>query len=104
MEQFLVLFVAAVVGEGIVEYLIAPWFDAWEAHGASQVVVEQTLRTVAAVVGVAIAWQLGLKFFEIAFGLHSLSPWFDIVVTGVAIGRGSNYIHDLIGQLKHNLE
>jgi len=101
MEQFLLLFVAAVVCEGIVEYLVAPWFDYWEKQGGNTIVVDQTLKTGAALMGVAVAWQLQLQFFLMAFGVSSLSPWFDLIVTGIAIGRGSNYIHDLIGQLRH---
>jgi len=101
MDQLFVLFIAAVVGEGIVEYLLAPLFDKWKESGDAAL-VEQGLRMTAAAVGIAIAWQLQLKFFNIAFGLESLSPWFDIVVTGIAIGRGSNYINDLIGKLNGN--
>jgi hypothetical protein len=98
-----VLLVAAVVCEGIVEYLIAPWFDKWEKSGGEPVVVEQVLRLVTAVLGIAAAWQLDLPFFRTAFGVESLSSWFDLGVTGIAIGRGSNYIHDRIGRLRHQL-
>ena len=101
MDELFTLFIAAVVGEGIVEYLLAPLFDKWK-ESADPALVEQCLRMAAAAVGIAIAWQLQLKFFEIAFGLHSLSPWFDITVTGIAIGRGANYINDLVGKLNGN--
>jgi len=98
-----VLFVAAVVCKGIIEYLIAPWFDKWEKSGSEPVVVEQVLRLVTAVLGIAAVWQLDLQFFRTAFGVELLSPWLDLGVTGVAIGRGSNYMHDLIGSLRHQL-
>jgi len=101
MNEFLVLFVAAVLCEGVVEYLVAPWFDYWKTRGGDETVVQQALRSAAAGVGVLVAWQLQLLFFRSAFELDSLSPWFDIIITGIAIGRGSNYIHDLIGQLRH---
>lgn len=104
MEKFLLLFIAAVVGEGVVEYLIAPWFDWWKAklmdQGKPDVIPGMLLRLCACAVGIIIAWQLQLMFFKLAFGVVALSPWFDIVVTGVAIGRGSNYVHELIGKLE----
>lgn len=102
MDNFLLLFVASVVGEGVVEYLIAPVFDKLKEHW-DMVLVQQLLRLASCAVGVAIAWQLQLKFFEFAFGVHSLNPWFDIVVTGIAIGRGSNYVHELINKLSVQL-
>jgi len=103
MESFLILFVAAVVCEGIVEYLVAPWFDLWRSKGGDEIVVQQTLRTFAGMAGVLIAWQLQLKFFEMAFNVYALTPWFDTAVTGIAIGRGSNYIHDLLDHLVNEI-
>jgi hypothetical protein len=53
------------------------------------------------VLGHSIAWQLDLVFFCLAFDKVSLSPWFDIAVTGIVIGRGSNYLNDFVGKLRH---
>jgi hypothetical protein len=107
MDKFLLLFIAAVVGEGVVEFLIAPWFDWWKVWLMQQskpdVIPGMLLRLCACAVGIVIAWQLQLAFFRFAFGVESLSPWFDIVITGVAIGRGSNYVHELLGKLQTEL-
>jgi hypothetical protein len=99
--QFLILLVAAVLGEGIVEYLVAPFFDRWRKGGADPVLIGQALRWVTAVLGIVIAWQLDLAFFCLAFEKVSLSLWFDIAVTGSVIGRGSNYLNDFVGKLIH---
>lgn len=49
---------------------------------------------------VALALGLGLAFgFEVdvpaVLGLVAVAPWIGIAVTGVVIGRGANYVHDL---------
>jgi hypothetical protein len=100
--EFLALSVIAVVVEGIVEYLVAPFFDRWKEGGADPVLIGQALRWVTAVLGIVIAWQLDLAFFRLAFEKVSLSPWFDIAVTGIVIGRGSNYLNEFVGNLSHN--
>ena len=103
MDKFLLLFVAAVVGEGTIEYLVAPVFDWLKASGWDTMLCQQLLRFCSCALGIIIAWQLQLAFFQFAFGVNALNPWFDITVTGVAIGRGSNYVHDLIKKLDAQL-
>lgn len=104
MEKFLLLFIAAVVGEGTIEFLVAPVFD-WlkKYRNLSEEIAAHCLRLCSALLGICIAWQLQLKFFEFAFGVHALSAWFDLVITGIVIGRGSNYVHDLIKKLATQL-
>jgi hypothetical protein len=53
------------------------------------------------VLGIAAAWQLALQFFRTAYGIEMLSPRCDLGRPGIAIGRGSNYLNDFVGRLRH---
>jgi len=45
---------------------------------------------------VAVAYELNLlKYFDIS----SKIPYVDLIITGVLISRGSNYVYDLISRL-----
>lgn len=89
----LVIF-AASVGEAVCEFLFMPligrlkrWLDA-----EAVVLVQQWWS---ALVGVAIAYELGLDVFTLLDGAV-LHPWVGWVFTGCVIGRGSNFVHDLL--------
>lgn len=90
---FLILFAAA-VGEGVNEFFFLPWLDPFKEK-MNEVVRIQILRLWSGLVGVLIAWQLSLNIFEL-LGATLVWPVMGYILTGLLLGRGSNYLHDLL--------
>lgn len=88
--NFATFIIAAVIVEGIVEYAASKW------------VTGDMLRYIALGIGVVfcIGYQLDLLA---AFGLTAINPYISYVVTGILIGRGSNYLNDLLSTLTGKL-
>ena len=57
----------------------------------------------AAALGIAVCVLSGLDIFALS-GIEFIVPYFGSVLTGIAIGRGSNLVHDLIENLKGALD
>lgn len=88
MKQFFALILLAITIEGTVTY-IRTWFV--DNHFQWQQVL-----TCALGIFLAIAYQLDyLHLFEV----DSTIPYVGIVLTGIAISRGSNYVFDLLKKL-----
>lgn len=90
-----VIFLLAFLVESLVEYLVGQVFD--------QVSVltpyKWTLMYISAFVGVlgAIVYKFDLLFLLAQFLEVSLEQSiFGTILTGLAIGRGANYLHDLV--------
>jgi len=93
----LLVLLAAVVGEGTIEFLVAPLVRMWirseddVAREARTIV----LNSLSGVLGVLIAFTFNLGLFT-ALGGEARWAEIDLVLTGVMIGRGSNYAHVLL--------
>jgi len=94
----LLTFIAFIV-EAVVEYLAASWLKLVITSSEWRAVV---LRWTAGVVGIFFCaiWGVDLMSAIVrSFGfepLHTrLAFWFGIVITGIMIGRGSNWLHDM---------
>lgn len=89
------IFVLAALAEALVEYLIKPIVDAADAtaDGESPAWRDLTLRYTAALVGVllCVLYRADLLYY---FDLYPPWPWVGYVITGLLIGRGSNFVHD----------
>jgi hypothetical protein len=90
-----VILLIAFLVESLVEYLFGQFF----AHIEALKPYSWCLMYIAAAVGVlgAFHYQLDLvSLLSIYLGLSISISWFGMVLTGLAIGRGSNYIHDIV--------
>lgn len=89
-----VIVLAAAVGEGINEFFFLPWLDILKGKWNETARV-QVMRLWSGLVGIAIAWELGLDIFSLlnVQPLHVAAGW---ILTGLLLGRGSNWIHELI--------
>ena len=83
--QFLGLFVAAVVVEGIISYIKLFFVDG----------KVQWQNILALCLGVLVSISYRIDIFSIV-GLASSIPYVGIVLTGILISRGSNYIYEVI--------
>lgn len=114
MEPSLLTQVAilAALAEALVEYLIRPLVNtlsnalpALEAIGPTQpppvreppTARDLLLRYLAAAVGIALAFAYQVDLLTL-FGLQPPAPWLGYLVTGVVLGRGSNFVHDFAGR------
>lgn len=94
LQQTLLIVFAAAVGEGINEFFFLPWFDGLKDK-LNETVRVQIMRLWSGAVGVGIAWELGLSIFAL-LGATLRHPTMGYVLTGLLIGRGSNWVHELL--------
>ena len=95
-----VIVFAAATGEGINEFFFLPWLDGLKDKWNETVVV-QIMRLWSGLVGVGIAWELNLNIFAL-LEADMRHPLMGNILTGLLIGRGSNYVHELINRFIAN--
>ncbi len=90
-----VLILAAAVGEAAIEFLAKPPIKLALPGDEREPVRAYIYSVLSAALGVGMAlnWSLGL--FALLGHLGKLESM-DLVLTGILIGRGSNYIHDFV--------
>jgi hypothetical protein len=99
MAALLIIFLLAFLVESLVEYLFGRLFDQVKALQPHR----WLLMYIAAAVGVGGCFFYGFDLLYILGGyLGNGGPagpgWFGVLLTGLAVGRGSNYIHDLVAK------
>lgn len=82
MDSLVQLLLLATLAESVTEYFLAQW-------------VEPYTKYAAAVVGVVLAINFQVDMFVQMFGMESIHPIVGCILTGVLLGRGSNFVHDL---------
>jgi hypothetical protein len=92
------IFVLAFLAETLTEYFAAPWVkprDIEDLPDAPRGLPRFWLRYIAALVGIALSIAYRVDILAL-FGLVPWTPWIGYVLTGVIIGRGANYLNDLV--------
>lgn len=94
------MFVLAFLAETLTEYFARPFikYDSLpgnEPKNGQRIIPAFVLRYIAAVVGIALAVAYRADILAL-LGLPAWAPWIGWIVTGLIIGRGSNYLHDLV--------
>lgn len=90
IENIAVIFALAVFVEGFIEYFVArpnakqPW-----------------IKYVGALVGILVALAYKADLLALVFGAKGISPYVGQVITGIILGRGSNYLNDLISRIRN---
>jgi len=90
-----IIFLLAFLVESLVEYLFGALFD----HVPVLTKFKWCLMYIALIVGIfgAFVYQFDLIFLISKFvGNTVVITTFGIILTGAAIGRGANYLHDLV--------
>jgi hypothetical protein len=96
-QRVLLIVFASAVGEGINEFFFLPWMDGLK-NRLNETVRVQTMRIWSGLVGICIAWELNLDVFSL-LGATLRHPLVGNVLTGLLLGRGSNWVHELIKRL-----
>lgn len=86
------IFVLATVTESIVEYFLSPLFDRYD--------LSDFLRYASMLVGVAFCVLYKVDILNQIAGLTAVSPVVGWIVSGLLLGRGSNFINDLFGLIR----
>lgn len=92
-----VIFFLAFLIESLVEYLFGQPFE----HLPALAKHKWLLMYIAAIVGVLGAWVYSfdlISLLGVSIGMAIPVTWFGIILTGLAIGRGSNFLHDLVSK------
>jgi hypothetical protein len=91
----LLALILAFLAEGLTEYFAGPIFK-WLAR-LVQFPELADLRYVAALVGIGLAFAYHLDLL-LAAGFRPSHPAIGHILTGLIIGRGSNYLHQFVQQ------
>jgi hypothetical protein len=94
------IFLLAAVVEALTEYLVRPivkliYVSLSPSRQAPETM--DALRYVSAVVGVVLCWAYNMDLLAMA-GLTAQVPFVGVVVTGLLIGRGSNFVNDFVAK------
>lgn len=93
LQPYLVALALAFMAESMTEYLFANWIG-WAKEKWPVVERLNPLKYIAAGVGVAFAFVYSLDLIAAMLGAVPNPAWVGIVLTGLAVGRGANYVHD----------
>lgn len=91
---------AAAVGEGVIEFIPVPLLNLTTCSDKIRTAI---LNTLSALLGVGIALNFQLGLFSLLGGTGTFAV-VDPVLTGILVGRGSNYIHGFIKKFIINKE
>ncbi len=94
LQTVVIIVFAAAVGEGINEFFVLPWLDAVKGRWNETARI-QVYRMWSGLVGVGIAWELNLDVFAL-LSANPLHPIVGNILTGLLLGRGSNWLHELL--------
>ena len=90
----LLIVFAAFVGESINEFLVAPLVDRLRGR-LDEELRQIIMRWWSALVGVGIAYMFELDVFAL-LDAKAQQPIFGIILTGLLLGRGSNWAHEMM--------
>jgi len=98
----LIIVFAAAVGEGINEFFFLPWFDLLKTSEEDksknrwrEIVRVQVMRLWSGLIGILIALGLNICVFSL-LGAEFRPLVAGTILTGLLIGRGSNWVHELL--------
>lgn len=86
MQAIALIFVLAVLTEGLVEYFGTPIPSAYK-------------RYIAAIVGVIVCILYNADLLAI-LGYAASVPFVGAILTGLVVGRGSNYLNDIVARIQ----
>ena len=96
MEGIVLIITLAIIVEALIEY--AKSIGNAIAGGGWKTAVTQIVAIVGAIV---LCFASGADLFA-TIGIEFLWPWLGIVLTGIIISRGANYVSDFITRLQGN--
>ena len=93
MQNFFMILVVSIIAESVWETLKMVWQN-------GKVSID---RIGALVVSISITIGTRMDIFSY-FGIKTTIPFMEIILTGILISRGSNFVHDLLEKLSKSIE
>ena len=93
MQNFFMILVVSIIAESVWETLKMVWQN-------GKVSID---RIGALVVSISITIGTRMDIFSY-FGIDTTIPFMGIILTGVLISRGSNFVHDLLEKLSKSIK
>lgn len=82
MDNLIVIFISAILVEALVEYV--------------KLIKDKPILLVTVVIGIGIAFIFNATIFNnLGFAIDKV---IDVILTGIIISRGSNYVYDIVGK------
>lgn len=108
LQVVLLIVFAAAIGEGINEFFFLPWLDPLKDPEGNkgkwrETIRVQLMRLWSGAVGIFIALGLNVCVFSL-LGAEFNPPVAGKILTGLLIGRGSNWVHELLNQFVANVK
>lgn len=94
-DKLLAVFLLAFVAEAMTEYLFAELLNRF--RGGQYCFV---LKYIACAVGICFSIAYRIDILEMVAGLEPATPWVGWVISGAIIGRGSNFLNDVIDRVR----
>lgn len=96
MTELAGIFLLAVFTEATVEYFVAALFD----KAGATAPYRRYIPYVAAALGIALCVAYQVDILAMVVGLTPVHPAVGWVVSGLIVGRGSNFLNDLVGLVR----
>lgn len=95
----------AIFCEGSITFFYSEIVKQWGVLSPLEFFREYSARYVALILGLLLAFGFSVNIPAL-LGLEAVKDWIGVAVSGVVIGRGANYIHDvlstILGMLKRD--
>lgn len=95
MDKFMAVFLLAFLCEAMTEYLFAEPLERFQ-NGQYCFV----LKYIAVVVGIGLCVAYRIDVLAMVTGLEAVAAWVGWVISGMIIGRGSNFVNDVIDRVR----
>jgi hypothetical protein len=102
IPDLVTIVILATLAEGLVEHLLKPIIlppeeSTYRPIKLSDYVRDILLRYASALVGIGLCLAYRADLLALA-GLTSPTPFVGQILTGLVVGRGANYLHDLVNR------
>lgn len=94
-KELLAIFLLAFVAEATTEYFFAELFKRFKGGQYCF-----TLKYVAFAIGTGFCVGYRIDVLELVAGLKPAAPWVGWIISGAIIGRGSNFLNDVIDRVR----
>lgn len=90
-----IILLAAAVGESVIEFVAKPLVKRALRGDEREEDRKIVYNLLSALLGIGIALNFGLGLFKMV-GAYGQILQLDMILTGILIGRGSNWVHDFV--------
>jgi len=94
-DKLLAVFLLAFVAEAMTEYLFSEPLNRFQGGRYCFM-----LKYIACAIGIGFCVGYRIDILEMVAGLEPTAPWIGWIISGAIIGRGSNFLNDVIDRVR----